>query len=123
MPAERKSAADFDPVSATVYGPQQLKHEDSGEAYSGPPVAIWSGCRLKTVGLYTTDKTNQEHGQSQGTQYIDIRSEGRGSKLTSENFIVHRGTRYDIIGRLNSDYRNGTTRYQVNATNDYIHNG
>ena len=117
MKTDRHTAADWDPVSAIVYGPQELK-KPSGEAYSGPPVQLFK-TRVKSIGLWAQTKTNQEHAQSQTSQYLDVRSEGLGDKLTSDMFIVHRKTRYDIVGRLNSDYREGSTRYQVQVTHDY----
>lgn len=117
---DRPSGADWDPVSAKLYRPSEIK-KDSGEATSGPPVQFGT-CRVKIVGLYSTIKTNQDQANSQSNQYLDIRTpsaNSHGAGLTADNFVVHRGKRYDIVGTMNTDYRLGTTRYQVNVSNDF----
>lgn len=115
----RLSGADLDPVSAVVYGPSR-DQSVGGEPISAEPVVIISSTRIKTPqGLFTAEQTNQGHANSRSDNWIDIRVEGGGDQLTADMWIMHRGNRYDIKGRLGIDWRKGFARYQVTVINDY----
>lgn len=121
MIISRPSGADFDPVSATVYGPCRALTA-GGEPIPGKPVVILSGTRIKTPrGLFTAEQTNQGHANSRTDSWIDIRVEGGGDRLTADMWIIHREKRYDIKGPLGVDWRTGYARYQVTVINDYKH--
>ena len=117
---DRPTAALWDPVSATVYRPVQSLLA-SNEATSSPEaVGLVS---VRAVGLFNTTRLNQESGNTQSNQYLDVRIPSAGENLTSECFIIHRGMRYEIVGISGSDWQLQYTRYQVNVTNDFIFSG
>jgi hypothetical protein len=113
---ERSSGADFDPVSAEVWGPKEIQLT-SGESTSVPAKVLTT--RIKSPrGLFVSERENLGHAFAVGDMAIAIRNEGGGAKLSSAMWIMHRGVRYEIKGVLRSDYTTGVTTYQVTASND-----
>lgn len=113
------NSEDFDPWSATVWGPGRALRP-SGVPAVGTPQQLFQ-TRIKTPrGLYTTEKTNQQAPDSRSDCIIEVWNFGPvsnptlGANLTSDMWIMHRGIRYDIVGKndMQGDYRRQTTKYQ-----------
>lgn len=116
MAKARPSGADLDPWSAKVYGPQQTLLA-SGESSSTPALILTT--RIKSPrGLFTWERENQGRAFSVSDMAIEIRNEGGGNQLNSTMWIVHRNITYWIKGVLRTDWRAGTTIYQVTTSND-----
>lgn len=118
---QRQNAEEFDPMSADIYGPTRLVRA-SGVPGASAYVKLLN-TRIKTPrGLYTTELSNQQHDDARFDTIIEIANAGttvvRGSALTTEMYILHRGKRYDIVGPCNTtaDWRSETTKYQCRAS-------
>lgn len=114
----RPSGGDFDPMSAEVWQPNRIQ-ASSGESVPGEPT-VFLRTRIKSPrGLFTQEATNQGRSNSQTNNWIDVRLEGGGDKLTADMWIIHNSVRYDIKGSLGLDNQLGVARYQVVRNNDY----
>lgn len=118
---QRQNAEEFDPMSADIYGPiRQVR--SSGVPGASDYTKLFS-TRIKTPrGLYTTELANQQHDDARFDTVIEVSNAGtsvvRGSALTTDMYILHRGRRYDIVGPCNTtaDWRKETTSYQCRAS-------
>lgn len=114
----RPSAGDFDPVEAIVLRPER-DSLPSGEPMADRMVPFLE-TRIKSPrALYTSERENQGHPQSTSDLVIEVRNEGGGDDLTADMQISHRKRTYQIKGILRSDFRKGTTCYQVTQMNDF----
>lgn len=118
MKPSRSGSGDWHPVSAYVYGPTRVQNAAGELNYTTS--LILGPTRIKTpTPLFVQERDNQGHANSQIDLRLCIRNEGGGDKLTADQWVLHNGTRYDIKGKLLSDYRAGSTVYQVQQSNDY----
>lgn len=118
---QRQNSEEFDPVSADIYGPTRLVRPSGVPGASG--YAKLLSTRIKTPrGLYTTEMSNQQHDDNRFDTIVEVYNGGntvcKGSALTTDMYIIHRGKRYDIVGPCNTtaDWRKETTGYQCRAS-------
>ncbi len=118
----RLSGADFNPMTASVYGPNRITLE-SGEAgidRAQPWILVMDGVSIRTPrGLFGWEVEALGKAQSVSSLMIEVLSDGGCDKFTAEMVIVHDGIAYQIIGRRPTDYRRGICPYQVMTTDDF----
>lgn len=123
-PPSRQNAEDFDPWSAEIWGPTRTIRP-SGVPGNGPLVLLML-TRIKTPrGLFTNEKTNQQQADSRSNCIIEVWNFGAGKCLTADMWIIHRGIRYDVVGRndMGADWRKQTVKYQcIMSSNPVVAN-
>ena len=116
----RPDAEDFDPVSAQIYGPNRVVRT------SGLPGTVAGGTLLFTTrikpprGLYTSERMSQQQADSRSDTIIEVWKYGMGYQLDASMWIIHRGIRYDIVGKddMQSNWRSQTVKYQCRQCNN-----
>ena len=92
-------------MSADIYGPTR-QVRSSGVPGASAYARLFT-TRIKTPrGLYTTELANQQHDDARFDTVIEVSNAGtsavRGSALTTDMYLLHRGRRYDIVGPCNT---------------------
>lgn len=114
MTESRYSAGDFDPVSASVFGPTEVTLDSGESSESAEPTLILGPIRIiGPRGMYVSERENQNHPDSVSTQVIGVRTLHGGGDLTGRMWFSHRGKRYDIQGTVQKSYKQEITFYYV----------
>lgn len=125
MPPTRNNAEDFDPEPAYIFS---ITRESRTSGVPGVATATQLfETRIKPPrGMFASELTNNQIPDSRSDVIIEIWNDGPdsqpqlGANLTADMYIMHRGFRYDIVGRndVQADYRRETTRYQCRVSNN-----
>lgn len=100
---------DFDPVEAEIWGPVRTS-KPSGVQSATPALLFIT--RIKSPrGMYASESMNQGHSDSRGNCVIEVSALGIGDSLTADMWFMHRGTRYEIKGKLPTDWRTEMALY------------